>query len=92
MAQRVGYFENNVIYTEGPFVMTEALYPDYRIEVEIKGHMCPAFPDLSIYELLEMEGIDWHKGKAEKIAPVVDWLNQKVREGIITLQGNIWRV
>lgn len=46
MAQRVGYFENNVIYKEGPFVMTNA--GGWRIEVEQKGHQCPVMPSMTI--------------------------------------------
>jgi len=89
MAQIVYYMENNVEYTEGPFVLVEA--GGWRIEVELKGHHCPVLPDISIYKLLEAHRL--YSGKSDdqqKVANVVDWLNGQVRLGRIALQGNRW--
>jgi len=89
MTQTVGYFENNVTYMEGPFVMVNA--NGYRIEAELKGHYCPVLPDVSIYLMLEKEK-DKAPGKAPDtvIAPLVDWLNEQVKKGRIILEGNQW--
>ena len=90
MAQIVGYYQDNVTFEEGPFVAVDAW--GWRIEVEQKGAKCPVLPDRSIYNALRR-----HKGKKpgkldtfEEIAPYVDWLNQMVREGKITLEGRCW--
>lgn len=91
MAQLVGYFEDNVKYTEGPFVVVSA--GGYRIEVELKEHHCPVLPDLSVYALLQRNGFNPHKeNRIEEAEKKVDWLNQQVREGKIVLQGRMWVV
>ncbi len=85
MAQRVGYFEDDVEYKEGPFVMVEA--SGWRIEVELKEHHCPVLPDTSIYKLLEANGYDPYKtNDTQKAEEKVDFLNRKVKEGIIMLE------
>lgn len=91
MAQRVGYFEDDVLYAEGPFVMVNA--NGWRVEVEMPGHHCPVLPDTSIYELRSQLG--WPAGKTDDVAlaeRVVDQLNAMVREGKIVLDGRIWKV
>ena len=90
MAQVIGYYENNVTFTEGPFVICNPLANGWRIEVELKGHHCPVLPDLSICRLMESHG--WH-GKTHdenKAADICDWLNGLVRCGSIVLYGNSW--
>jgi len=82
MAQICGYFEDNVIYTEGPFVMVQAF--GWRIEAEVKGHKCPTLPDIGIYKLLETNNKQAHKtDNKEKIIESVDWLNLQVKNGLI---------
>lgn len=86
MAQKVGYWDNNVKYTEGPFVGVNA--GGWRIEVATglaNEISTPALPHFSIYRLLEIE-----KGKKpgklqtfEEISIFVDWLNQEVTNGRI---------
>ena len=89
MAQIVGYFEDDVIFTEGPFVLVDIW--GWRIEVELKGHNCPVLPHISIYKIREQ--LDWDLGKTENTelaTRVCDQLNQMVRDGEIVLKGNIW--
>ena len=89
MAQIVGYFENNVIFTEGPFVLVDAC--GWRIEVELVGHKCSVLPHISIYKIREQLG--WGLGKTENMElaiRVCDQLNQMVRDGEIILKDNIW--
>ena len=87
MAQRVGYFEDDVTFKEGPFVMVKA--DGWRVECEIKGAVCPALPDLTIYALLESEG--WLAAKQADdgyAASRTDWLNMQVKNGRIVLHEN----
>lgn len=91
MAQVVAYFEDNVVFEEGPFVICNPLGNGWRIEVELKGHHCPVLPDLSIYKIREKLG--WGPGKTEdrELAErVCNALNQMVRDGKILLRGRIW--
>lgn len=83
MAQRVGYWDDNVEFTEGPFVVVGI--HGYRIECELKGHHCPVIPDCTIYTFMERLG--W-KGKTLDVdlaERVCDGLNALVREGAIVL-------
>jgi len=86
MAQIVGYWDNHVIYTEGPFVAVNA--NGWRIEVAqnpIDQPSTPIIPHLSIYRLLETEKGN-KPGKLSnfsEIAPYVDWLNLQVEHGRI---------
>lgn len=87
MAQIVGYFQNNVEYTEGPFVYSTI----GRVEVELKGHHCPVLCDPSIYHMLQAEREDYRQGAHvifEKLEPVIDWLNQQVILGRIQCKEN----
>ena len=91
MAQVVGYFDDNVEYEEGPFVLCNPLVNGWRIEVEQKGHRCPVLPDISIYKIMRegfgLEGKTFDKKEIERIC---DSLNQMVKEGKITLNDNVW--
>jgi hypothetical protein len=90
MAQEVGYFENHVKYTEGPFVIVDA--NGWRIEVELKEYHCPVLPEDTIYQLCKeklgrrLAKFD-HKSDA---ATLCDWLNQEVRQGSIVLDNRWW--
>ncbi len=88
MAQQVGYFEDNVTYREGPFVIVNA--NGFRIECEVKGHICPAFPHLSISRLKDQLGYPQGKTDRETAAAMCDRLNGMVREGKIELVGTMW--
>lgn len=92
MAQVVGYFENDVVFIEGPFVAVNA--NGWRVEAELEGNCCPAFPDLSVDCFLEKEkGIRTGKWVSfEAIAPIIDWLNEQVKAGHIIKEGRIWIV
>ena len=88
-AQIVGYFEDNVTFTEGPFVAV--CINGWRIEVELKGNNCPVLPDMSIYKMLkdargkEPGKTDWLECEAN-----VNWLNEQVKRGRIVLNGKTW--
>jgi hypothetical protein len=91
MAQEVGYFEDDVEYTEGPFVIVNPMGNGWRIEVELVGHRCPVLTDSSIHELRLKNG--WPTGKLNskaQAAELCDWLNSKVRDGIIEQVRNGW--
>ncbi len=94
MAQFVGYFEDDVTYTEGPFVVVNA--NGYRIEVENKKSekKCPCLPPLDIYTLCELYNKTCHKNDDHTIiAATVDWLNQQVKDGVIVLnEKGYWYV
>lgn len=90
MAQQVSYFEDNVKYEEGPFVLTE-IWGDYRIEVEIDGQTCPALPASEIYALLDRHGFQSKKTyHRELIATAVDWLNLQAANGVIAKRDGRW--
>ena len=91
MAQKVRFCQNNVIFTEGPFVLT-SFGGEYRIEVELKGHRCPVLPDADIFALIRGYGrfaTAWAHSYDE-LEKTVDWLNSLVKSGEITLQGKVW--
>lgn len=93
MTQSVGYFEDDVTFTEGPFVICNPLGSGWRIEAEYKGAKCPGHPDTSIYDLRQR--IFGWRGKTDsrdKITAVCDHLNRMVAEGKIVLKGNAWVV
>lgn len=90
MAQVVGYYDNDVQYTEGPFVICNALGNGWRIEAELKGHHCPVLPDASIYTAAKKFGFVGKTDDKQHAAYVCDRLNQMVREGKISLYRNVW--
>lgn len=76
MAQVVEYFENNVVFAEGPFVICNPFCNGWRIEVELKGHLCPILPDSSIYEIMNRLGMVGKTMDKELAKRVCDTLNQ----------------
>lgn len=87
MAQTVGYFENDVEYTEGPFVYSTI----GRIEAELVGHFCPVLCDNSIFRMLEAERKDYGTIRTfEKLEPIIDWLNQQVILDRIICKHGTW--
>ena len=92
MAQEVSHYEDNVTFTEGPFVISNPLGNGYRIEVDLKGHPCPVLPDCSIYRLLGEHGFYAGKCPRKEIAKIADWLNEQVLLERIVCQTNGWWV
>jgi hypothetical protein len=90
MAQIVHYWDNDVAYSEGPFVICNAMWNGWRVEVELKGHHCPVLPDISIYPVMKKLGLNGKTLDQDKAARVCDRLNEMVREGCIALVGNAW--
>ena len=88
MAQQVGYRENNVEYTEGPFVIVNA--GGWRIESELKGHQCPVLPGSDIIAFINKENGGVLKGSLEQMSKVCDKLNALVDVGEILLHRNWW--
>jgi len=84
MAQYVDYWSDNVQYVEGPFVLCGGPIggSNLRIECASPHRPHPVVVHMSIYELLEAERQGWRKNKPA----AVDWLNELVRTGRITLQ------
>lgn len=84
MAQVVGYFRDNVTYTEGPFVIVYA--GGWRIEVEQKDKIHPVMTSLSIDRIIKRLGIPYGKTRDQELAATVcDSLNAMVRAGEIIL-------
>ncbi|OHB20220.1 MAG: hypothetical protein A2939_03370 [Parcubacteria group bacterium RIFCSPLOWO2_01_FULL_48_18] len=90
MAQVIGYFEDNVVFTEGPFVICNPLGNGWRIEVELKGHHCPILPDLTIHKLKERLGMSGKTMDRSLTERVCNTLNRMARNGEIVLNGNSW--
>ncbi|RLC65869.1 MAG: hypothetical protein DRI48_06015 [Chloroflexi bacterium] len=89
MAQQVGYFEDNVDYAEGPFVIV--FINGWRIEVQQDGCKCPVLPDGSIYVLRKkVFGRDWKMSSREEAERVCDYLNSLVSQGEITKVHGVW--
>jgi hypothetical protein len=92
VAQIVEWSEDNVEYTQGPFVVTRMSGGRCRIEVEFKGHKCPVLPDITIVKFVwafapaDMQ----NDGTMVSTIELVDWLNSQVREGVIELDGSCW--
>lgn len=98
MAQEVGYYDNDVTFTEGPFVICRMGPPGgpitgWRIEAEMKGNLCPVIPDYSIYQVERMLGMTSGTTDRNLAVKVCDELNQMVRNGQIILDpkyGKSW--
>jgi hypothetical protein len=87
MVQYVGYWDNNVEYKEGPFVLCGPPIGSVgRIECEVKGHFCPCMVHPSIYKLINHH--NWFKNCTKSY--IVDRLNQLVIIGEIILQDRFW--
>ncbi len=99
MAQVVGYFNDNVNFSEEPFVLTNPCGNGYRIEVQppynTKIPGCPCLPHPSIYHWRH-NFTKWGEGKThdENLAKnVVDCLNKMVKTGdVIRDKVGIWVV
>jgi hypothetical protein len=90
MAQEVEYHANDVLYTEGPFVICNPCGNGWRIEVECVGYHCPVLPDASLHPLLrsfQMNGRTHNKNLA---VYVCNLLNKRVVLGEIFLKGNVY--
>jgi hypothetical protein len=90
MAQKVGYFEDNVVFTEGPFVMVNA--NGWRIEVSsgaTQGCNC-VMPHTSVYKLAGTLGYKGKSSDADHVAGIVDRLNSLSRTDHIVQTGNCW--
>lgn len=90
MAQVVGFFEDNVVFAEGPFVISNPCASGWRIEAELKGHHCPVLPDPTIYKLKASLGMHNKTLDRDLAVRVCDALNQLVRDGEIVLEGRMW--
>lgn len=91
MAQFVKYREDNVTFEQGPFVAVEMPgWNKWRVEVEMKGHHCPATPDFEISRLLELNGRIESSRFPQAVECSVNWLNGQVREGNIVLKDERW--
>ena len=93
MAQVVRYFQNNPVFTEGPFVIVNIngwRIEAELIETELKGHLCPVLPALSIYSIMKKLGLQGKTNDKEQAAAVCDALNGMVRAGAIVLHNGWW--
>jgi hypothetical protein len=89
MAQQVEYWQDNIEYLEGPFVVVNA--GGYRIEMELKGHCCPVQTTVLIDRYLAEHKFSCYKTNCLQTASdTVDWLNNKVKNGDIILVNGRW--
>lgn len=92
MAKVVGYYEDDVVFGDEPFVLTNPLGNGFRIEAQIPA--CggtPCLPDVSIYELLKKSPFGTGKWRdLETATKACDFLNEQVKKGIIFLD-HVWR-
>ena len=84
MAQQVGYFDDDVAFTEGPFVIVDIW--GWRIEVELKDYHCSVLPDLSLTGILRDLGYNGKTRDREHVASVCDRRHRR-REGAFVVQG-----
>lgn len=96
MAQHVGYWDNHVVFKEGPFVLTNPMDNGYRVEVENKRNnppSCPTLPMPSVYKALKASGFDPHKTSNKQAAEAkVDWLNKQTKTGKCILgKEGVWQ-
>jgi hypothetical protein len=100
MAQRVSYLEDEVTFTEGPFVMVTTFGrsgvtphpPEWRLEVELKKYRCSVLPDISVIRLLrEEKGWTTLRGPEKLVEAMVNWANLQVERGVIALSDKgVW--
>ena len=91
MPQTVSYWEDHVVFMEGPFVCVVCA-GWYRVEMQcdhsLKG--CPILPTAELIRMLEASGRDaWSRDKA-KVEESVRWLNGEVTDGRITKRDGFW--
>ena len=89
MAQIVGYFDDDVTFEGGPFVLTNPYGNGFRIECQpphgVDKPDCPCLLDLSVYRWIE-NFTNWGQGKThnrELAVSVVDQLNGMVKDGLV---------
>ena len=95
MAQEIGYYDDNVAFKEGPFVIVNVgsrIKPSWRIEAELVGHTCPVLPDASIFTILRRSGMHFATPNKRLAMRVCDHLNKMVRDGEIVRKGGVWVV
>ncbi len=90
MAQVIGYFENDVTFEEGPFVICNPCGNGWRIEVEQKEYHCPVLPDMTIYPIKDRLGMRYKTNDHSLAERVCDSLNEMVRNDQIVLSGRCW--
>lgn len=93
MAQRVGYYENNVEFTEGPFVIVRRT-DRWRIECELRtdAECNCVIPEASILDLFYNErGVRMTWFNELMAEEHCDWLNSQVfQERIILHEKGYW--
>jgi hypothetical protein len=89
MAQIVGYWDDEVEFEDGPFVLTNPCGNGFRIECQppygVNKPGCPCLPDISIYNWRHTF-TKWGVGKTndkELATYVVDQLNIMVLDGVV---------
>ena len=90
MAQVVSYWDDEVNFKEGPFVITCMPYNQYRIECQVGDSGTPALCDLSICSIIKAKwGLNFTKTENINLArEICDDLNDMVkREEIINIDG-----
>jgi hypothetical protein len=92
MAKVVGYFDDDVVFGDEPFVLTNPYGNGFRIEAQIPARGgTPCLPDASIYDLLRTTPFGTGKWMDYEVAAkACDFLNAQVKAGTIHLD-RVWR-
>ena len=91
MAQEIQYNDNNVTYTEGPFVIVNHPHHSlWRIEVERKHCSCPVPPEYEIYDLCANSGRALGWLNHNDAVNLCNRLNYLVSMSLIVLHNNVW--
>jgi len=96
MAQIVRYYQDNVVYEDGPFVVCDLNtggWSGWRLQVEVKGLPHPVVPEDSIFDLVESRyGCRYmlKSNDRERIVEMCDYMNSLVKDGKIVLDGSWW--
>ena len=88
MAQIVSYFDKNVSFKEGPFVVVNI--NGFRIECQHHDSSDPCLPMSSIYKVMAILGYEGKSNDKELAFWVCDQLNQMVKDGLIVKRDGVY--
>ena len=84
MAQKVSWYDNDVEYLEGPFVVCD-MNGKCRLEVEFKGRKCPALPIQEVINFARSKypQWEWYGTKLSSVELLCDSLNNDFKRGLL---------
>lgn len=88
--QHVSYWQNDIEYAEGPFVVCDLPGQAYRIEAEMLDHHTSVYTHHSVYEVQRQLGMVGNTDNRTLVDGVCGVLNRMVTEGKIVRLGREW--